>query len=273
MFDFSKCRPVELDDLVRVGNDFDGGYVIPMRATDKTKILLSFGVNNDWTFEEGFSKLKDVKIYSYDYSTKLLPFMKRNSFEICAAILLKGLLGLNKRWFLYYLNMLRSRIGFNKFFDPKNGRRFIPKFIGIHDDEKNTCFKTIFEELGEVEDLSVFIKMDIEGGEYLCLPCLAPYWDKINGLVIEFHDLKESGVKFEELLDALSSRFYVAHTHGNNHSELIYKTEIPSVLEMSFINKKLAPKDIKLCDKEHPIKGLDAPCNKFREDYALKFTE
>jgi hypothetical protein len=272
MFDFSKCRPIELDDLVRVGNDFDCGYILSRRMIDKTKVVLSFGVRDDWTFEEDFSQMKDVKIYSYDYSTKLLPFVGKSTFEMCTTILLDGLLRLKRSVVLNNLRTLRKAKEFHQFFDDRKGRYFIPKFIERYDDEENTCFETIFEELGEVEDLSIFLKMDIEGGEYLCLPYLIPYLDKINGMAIEFHNLEIADIKFEELLDIFSSKFYVAHTHGCNCAKLIYKTNIPSVLEMSFINKKIISENIKLSDKEYPIKGLDAPCDKNAEDYVMKFT-
>jgi hypothetical protein len=274
MFDFSKCHPIELDDLVRVGNDFDGGYILSKRMIDKTKIVLSFGVRDDFTFEEDFSQMANVKIYSYDYSTTLLPFVSKSTFEICVAILTEGLLKFKRSVVLNYLRILRKSKKFYQFYKNKKGKYFVPKFIERYDDEKNTCFETIFKELGEVEDLSVFLKMDIEGGEYVCLsPHLMPYFDKINGMAIEFHNLEINAIKCEELLNIFSSKFYVAHTHGCNFSELICKTNIPSVLEMTFINKIIAPEDIKLSEKEYPIKGLDSPCKKTVEDYILKFTQ
>ncbi|MDR2509547.1 MAG: hypothetical protein LBC77_02760 [Spirochaetaceae bacterium] len=274
MFDFNKCHPIELDDLVRVGNDFDGGYILSKRMIEKTKIVLSFGVNDDWTFEEDFASIKDVKIYSYDYSTKNLPFMSGN-FEINYVLMVYNFFRLKRSRVLHQIRYIREQVhllkSFKMFFDEKKDHFFVPKFIERYDDEQTTCFKTIFKELGAVDDLSIFLKMDIDGVEYLCLYDLIPYLDKINGMVIEFHNLEIADMKCEELLNEFSKKFYVAHTHGNNNRKLIYRTNIPTILEMSFINKKIAPEKIKLSDKKYPIKGLDAPCCKNIEDYELKF--
>lgn len=219
MFDLNKCHPIELDDLVRLGNDFDGGYILSERMIGKTEIVLSFGIRDDWTFEKSFSQRKNVKIYSYDYSTTSLPFVTKK-FSKTYIRIIYYLLRFKRSFVLYHLGVLRKAKDFDSFFNEKKGRHFIPKFIERYDDEQNTCFDTIFTGLGEIEDLSVFLKMDIEGGEYLCLPELMPYLDKINGMTIEFHNLEIADVKFEALLDAFSSNFYVAHVHGNNCSNL-----------------------------------------------------
>jgi hypothetical protein len=87
MFDFYKCHPIKLDNLVRVGNVHDGGYILSKRQIEKTDILLSFGVNDDWIFEKEFTKIKDVKIYAYDYSIKDLPFYSRKFGKTYAAII------------------------------------------------------------------------------------------------------------------------------------------------------------------------------------------
>lgn len=70
MYKLEQIKPIQLDDLVRCGNKYDGGYVLSQRQIDKTKVLLSFGINADWTFEYDFSKRNpSVRIYAYDYST------------------------------------------------------------------------------------------------------------------------------------------------------------------------------------------------------------
>jgi hypothetical protein len=81
MVDFSKCHPIELDDLVRIGNDNDGGYVLSERQIEKTGTLLSFGINDDWTFEKGFLQKKNISIYAYDYSIKDELFVSKRSLQ------------------------------------------------------------------------------------------------------------------------------------------------------------------------------------------------
>ena len=52
-------KPKYKVDLVRLGNNFDGGYLIPKKVIKKTKTLLSFGLADDWSFERDFKKHND----------------------------------------------------------------------------------------------------------------------------------------------------------------------------------------------------------------------
>jgi len=47
-------RPINWKNLIRVGKDNDGGYVIPYEIISKTDVLLSYGINKDWSFEKYF---------------------------------------------------------------------------------------------------------------------------------------------------------------------------------------------------------------------------
>jgi hypothetical protein len=270
MFDFNKCHPIETDDLVRVGNENDGGYILSKRQIDKADIVLSFGIRDDWTFEEEFSKRKDVKIYSYDYSTRDQPFFTKK-YGITYLAIVYNLVFLRFRRLRHHIGTFHRKEEFHRFFDGEK-RFFIPKFLGQNDDERTIRFETIFRELGETGDLSVFLKMDIEGAEYQCLPEALPYLDKLNGMAVEFHNLDTADREFDELLNKLSAEFYVVHVHGCNFAKCIKGTDIPAVLEITFINKKLMPAKTGLSRRKHPVSGLDAPCNKYKKDYELKFT-
>jgi len=62
-------RPRFLNDLIRVGADCDGGYVLNERSIRHSKYLLSFGVNEDWSFEQDFLHHNpDVMIFCFDHS-------------------------------------------------------------------------------------------------------------------------------------------------------------------------------------------------------------
>ena len=54
MIDTKKLLPIEIDDLVRIGRDNDGGYVLPQRIFNFCDGLLSYGINKDWSFERIF---------------------------------------------------------------------------------------------------------------------------------------------------------------------------------------------------------------------------
>ena len=49
-------KPTRYSDLLRVGNKHDGGYVISKKSVMDSDCLLSFGLNNDYSFEEDFKK-------------------------------------------------------------------------------------------------------------------------------------------------------------------------------------------------------------------------
>jgi hypothetical protein len=274
-----KCCPIELGDLIRIGKDYDGGYILSKRHIEKTNILLSFGIRDDWSFEENFSNKKDIAIFSYDYSIKDEPFVSYASLKKCliksSCFMVFNLLRIHFAGFRYYKRIFRKNLilfkKFSNFFKQENRKFYVPKFLGQYDNDKYISFQTIFNEFANIDDLSIFIKMDIEGGEYFCLPQLMPFLDKVNGMAIEFHNLEIADDKFEKILDMFFEKFYIAHIHGCNIAELIYGTDIPSVLEITFINKMISPAIIIPSKKQYPVAGLDFPCANTREDYPLNF--
>ena len=43
-------RPFKCDQLVRLGQDYDGGYIVNSRDIEKSDILISMGIKDDWSF-------------------------------------------------------------------------------------------------------------------------------------------------------------------------------------------------------------------------------
>ena len=41
-------------DLIRIGRDNDGGYLVEKKSLENTQSLISLGISNDWSFEESF---------------------------------------------------------------------------------------------------------------------------------------------------------------------------------------------------------------------------
>jgi hypothetical protein len=58
--------PFHCKDLVRLGKDYDGGYLVNRHDIDKTDILISFGIGYDTSFEQDFIKLNDCKLQAFD---------------------------------------------------------------------------------------------------------------------------------------------------------------------------------------------------------------
>ena len=49
-------RPIKVNDLIRIGNKFDGGYVITKSIFKKTKQLVTFGLFDEFSFEQDLKK-------------------------------------------------------------------------------------------------------------------------------------------------------------------------------------------------------------------------
>jgi hypothetical protein len=283
MYGLETYRPIKLDDLMRIGRNMDGGYVLPKRLINYTKYLLSFGICDDFSFEEDFlnSTENKIELFAYDYSISHKPQNRE---------IIKNLLSIPFYFFL--LKFLRIKLSFQKintiiqnrkklkiFFQDRSGKHFVPKFIGKKENSITTTFENIFNNLdaicreGGINDLSVFVKMDIEGSEYDTLHQLAPYLRKINGLAIEFHRLnfKKERKEFEDIFDVFSKEFYIAHIHGNNVSGEICSSDITAALEITFINKKLINEPIVMSFEKYPVKGLDYPNNPDYDDVSLGF--
>ena len=45
-------KPKHTYDLIRLGQDNDGGYIVEKQSTKKSKNLVSFGLADDWSFEK-----------------------------------------------------------------------------------------------------------------------------------------------------------------------------------------------------------------------------
>jgi hypothetical protein len=284
MYDLKKYQPIHLDDLMRLGRKCDGGYVLSRKQIEKTEVLLSFGICDDWSFETDFLNRKSVVLYAFDNSVSL-EYFKKTSKQLFRSMIFRFITGniaiarnVRQDW-LCIKNIVKD---FVRFFIKNSNCHFIPKFLGESDSEKYICFDTIFMNLLKlspppllISDFSVFIKMDIESWEYRVLPQLVPFFDKVNGLVVEFHELDIAEKKFEEIMDMLLKQFYVAHIHannksGHNSSPLIYSTNLPRVLEITFINKDFISNAIP-SSRNYTIKNIDFPCDPTRDDIELHF--
>jgi len=274
-------KPKFLNDLIRLGREFDGGYLVNERAICASRYLLAFGINDDWSFEEDFLKRSpDTQIYCYDFSVSKAVFYAKvlnalsGVFGIeCAVFVLtfrwkkiRKRLAALKYWIFTYFRF--------KTFLKKSNIHFYAKGIS---NEKNGDFVTlsdIFQMLPRqgMEGNSVFIKMDIEQSEYRVLPEMLNFKEYINGIVVEFHDLDILWSSFVELVNSLRPYYEITHVHGNNHGSLIPGSNVPKALEITFIKKNLISEH--LPDREnisYPIHGLDQPNMPLAKDHPLIF--
>jgi hypothetical protein len=262
IYSLNLVKPIEVNDLTRVGRNWDGGYVLCKRQVERTDTLLSFGICDDWSFEADFLRRKpNAVLHGYDYSV---------SISFYAKSIVNYLLELR---YQAPIRCLKCLLGFKRFFNPKKQRFFHKKFVGTRNTATDLCVDEIFKHhlTATPKALSVFVKMDIESAEYRVLPLFEPYFDFINGFAIEFHRMDIATPAFEETIGLLQRQFYVAHVHANNHIGYIEDTNSPRLLEITFINKHLVEENPLPSTKTYPVPDVDFPCHKSRSDLPLLF--
>jgi hypothetical protein len=198
-------------DLLRIGRNNDGGYLVERNSIKQSKTLISFGIGNDWSFEVHFKSIKNIKIFAYDYTVN------------------------NYFWSKQSKDLLMS---FNNFFKNENENYFFAKKIckiGIKNYESFSLeIKDIFNSIefnyygGEPP---LFFKIDIEGQEYRILDDLVKYSKSIEGIVIEFHQVD---LHLERIINFIKNiNLQLCHVHANNF-ENCDKFNIPTTLELTF---------------------------------------
>lgn len=145
---------------------------------------------------------------------------------------------------------------------------FIKKNIGPNEDSKHTNLQELISKYDDI-----FLKMDIEGGEYPWLASLSlDNLRKFKQIVIEFHGVFDNSWNCSnniktECLKKLSETHYPVHIHGNNYSILVNK--YPNVLELTYVRKDMVTSEPPLNKTPLPILNLDFPNNSMLRDFNL----
>ena len=245
-----------IDNLIRIGPNKDGGYVIDKRVINKTKKIITCGLNDDWEFERAFLKINQkCKLTAYDHTVDKDFWLKRLKKDIISLLLFKKL-RLEKILDVFkYINYLN-------FFN--NGNQHIIKKVVNNEKKKNEIsIKNILKNQNKL-----VLKVDIEGDEYKILSNINKEAYKINLLIIEFHNIHKNLDKIKKFLK--KSNFKIIHIHGNNFSGT-NKNNDPNAIEITLINSKKYKTSKDKSKLNYPIKGLDYKNLKRRPDIELKF--
>lgn len=249
--------PAQVNSLVRVGSDGDGGYVVPEDLLRQADVLISMGVGANWEFEKGVRALNpSILIHAYDHTVSARTFTRQYFLEIAAFLL-------GKVTFARVRHRRRRLIDYRRFF----GAQATHFVMRIHDrpDPHSVDIAAVFERAGRG---SIFVKMDIEGSEYRVLEGVLAHSDRILGLVIEFHDTGPLRPVFERSAELLLRHYEIVHVHANNFSP-VYRDGLPEVLEITFARKDL----IRFTKRrtELPLQEVDRPNDPRQPDYRLRF--
>lgn len=265
-----------MSNLVRLGRDADGGYLLPKEVLEEANGCLSLGLGVEWSFEKAFFELKKDSISSdsivfYDASIsifgiiKSLVYMARRTFY---EIRIKK--PRSERKFTL-VDLQRSLIGLVTYLPAfkvgKNRFTHIRKFVVGAPNKNNEC--SLSEALNHRKDpKNTIVKIDIEGGEWGILRDKKDV-DLLTDtpvLIMEMHDTRKQ--EFKDLLSLLKTNFWIAHIHGNTSGKGT-ESGMPLYLEMTFVNKRYSPRDG--IREKLPIDGLDFPVRPGEVPYEFEF--
>ena len=224
--------PVLVPDLLRMGKDWDGGYVISLRSVEEAVALLSFGVNDDWSFDQDWlhRKPNDI-IHAYDGTIQ------------------------PDHWD----QDLQAR--YRKFFCGQ--AQHIALNVAANTSDRYRGFSDIMSYLNRQP---VFIKMDIEGGEWDVTESIMSHSQFITGMVIEFHFTAHMRQQFCDTMRRYQERFHVIHIHPNTSCGYA-KDNFPDVVEITFVNQNLWSGSVTKSECHRP--DLDQPNLPDTADVAL----
>lgn len=218
-------------NLIRLGRDFDGGYVVA-DINDTYDGFISCGVGSDISFEVDFMrKYNYLNCVIFDGTVKKLPY-------------------------------------------PHPKVTHIKKNIG----STNTATLSNINEYlnnNNNNNKNLFIKMDIEGGEFAWHNYLMTTGSLLNNaaqIVIEIHlNMGAQSIADKwRLLETFSKTHNLIHIHGNNCSPMttINNIPVPLVFECTYLHKKYFLNSPEYDNAPLPC-PLDMPNNKKRLDYNL----
>jgi hypothetical protein len=255
-------RPLVVEDLVRVGNRHDGGYIIPERVIPSTEYLISFGVNEDWTFEEDFHRRNpECNIHAYDHTVSERHFRRqvRKALERCVLLKRGGY-----RSFRTHLKIHRE---FKEFFSG-NRIHFPERIFNRAENANDATIEKVFSRVSGTP--RVALKMDIEGAEYRVIGPLLEYEDRIDLMVIEFHDTEPLRQTFLFNIDQLLRSYQIVHLHGNNAGG-VAQDGLPELAEVTFLSRRFQVASV--YRNELPLGGIDAPNFPQKRDFKLRFSQ
>ena len=233
-------RPKKIDQLIRLGKESDGGYLVNRDDIFESDVLLSFGISDDWSFEYDFYKLNDLDIYAFDGSLTSIFWIKKNISYI------------RNLKFSHLLKYFQFR-----YFSKKN-KFFKKKFLSSINDNNNINLENI---KNLILDKNIFLKIDIEGHEYRILDDILKIQNNIIGLAIEFHDVDLHLNRIEDFIKKFKLK--IIHVHINNYS--FDHLKIPNLIELTF------SKNYKKEENNFPKHKKDRPNNTYSKDYDIKF--
>lgn len=215
-------KPNHLYELIRLGKDNDGGYLVCKNSVKTSTALISFGLNDDCSFEQDFKKKNNIHVICFDCNTGVSLWFKK--FRRALRKIVKGETRLLKDFLINIYN-------YYSFFSKNSSSLYKFRIVGKKNNDLSSNeinISTILKTNNLKKDF--FLKIDIEGSEYEILEDVILFAKFLSGLVIEFHDVDLNLKKISNFINSIDLK--LIHIHPNNSSN--YRNNIPLCLELSF---------------------------------------
>ncbi len=242
-------RHKEAGNLIRLGNNWDGGYVVSEQDIASSHFLIGLGISDNWSFEEDFIKKNNVHLHAYDASI---------SGRIFLGKFLKSLHKVHKPQIA--ISCYKTWVRYRNFF--RGNKHHFPKFVGAQNGKKQISMSEIFNQ---IKSDKIFLKVDIEGSEYRILDTILRNQHRLTGAVIEFHDCDLHMTWIEKFVKGFA--LPIVHIHANDYSA-ISNDGIPHTLEISFS----ANSNISEIERKYP-QDIDQPNNPDGQNIRLVFLD
>lgn len=240
-------RPLKTIILDRIGDKYDGGYLVNKEDIYEANNFYSFGVGLSWKFENDIFKLKKIQnkkfqIFMYDHSIGNYFWFK------IILVSFFELLRFKKKFFFYVIKFFELK----KFL--KNNECILKHYmISPANLEHAEIYKLKVIDLDQIfknknKTRNNFIKIDIEGSEYRILDQLLTYQNYLTGCIIEFHDIDLHIEKIKKFITNFN--LSIIHCHVNNCGP-IKDNYYPTQLEITFSHLANHEKD--------PLHNFDLP--------------
>ncbi len=251
--DRTLTNSIRLPDLVRLGSEGDGGYIVPRAIASKCDGVLGLGIHADWSFEEAAIELAQCRrAHLYDATTTMPWLLSRMPKGILR--LLAGVVSAQPRRLRDGVHRLTAPYRYPRFF--RGETRHYREMIG---GAKQAGFVSLAAALARLRSAGatrILLKMDIEGAEYDALSRASEWSECVDLLLVEFHGIQHDSKRFNALLRELSEHFVPVHLHGNN-SQPMTADQFPGMVEISFVARRLVSACEGAKSHDYPIAALD----------------
>jgi hypothetical protein len=192
---------------VRLGNEWDGGYVVPQLILDSSAALFSYGVGSDISFEIDYVRKTNKPSFSYDHTVE----------------------------------------GAGIPHDLQNLMMFKKEGLSYQKETDLDTFFTHYEQSGIKEKVFLKMDIEGAEFPFFLNCDMKRLSEIVVGIVVEFHPVANPRLlqDYFDSLKKINDYFYHCHIHCNNYggsssySEYNIEITLPHIIEMTFINKSL----------------------------------